>query len=353
MIAAFRSRSGSWMDSLLSWWRSRAPESGPAPVRPLALPMPLPDGIDAPDVLAPETALRQYLAFALDDSPAELLTQRLSREARAIVSAAATTLGELHARPELIPRRPSLLPKLMRAVSDGDTSLRQIAVIIGQDAALTGNLLRVANSTFYRVSSRSIDSIDRAVTMVGTEGIRSIITTALVQPVMSVGHGAFARFPEIVWEHTLYASTAAETHARNVEGSEPFPAQLLALLQGLATNVVFRAAREHGAAEMPAAESAPAIAALIDQWTDLTALRIAGNWELPESVHHAFEAQALGESLPLTRAARFGRLAGSLLVLAREARWSAAAARVTALVGEERREQAARVWDRLAGAYLH
>ena len=79
----------------------------------------------------------------------------------------------------------------------------EISRIIAQDPALTGNLLRIANSPIYRVSSLPVESIDRAVTLVGVQGIRSIIATALLQPVMSGRQRTFSRFPELVWEHTL------------------------------------------------------------------------------------------------------------------------------------------------------
>ena len=93
----------------------------------------------------------------------------------------------------------------------------EISRIIAQDPALTGNLLRIANSPMYRVSSLPVESIDRAVTLVGVQGIRSIIATALA----AAGHVRwqrhFSRFPELVWEHTLYSASAAEMHAIQIE----------------------------------------------------------------------------------------------------------------------------------------
>jgi len=77
----------------------------------------------------------------------------------------------------------------MRTVNDPNASGSAIAAIIGQDPTLAGNLLRIANSAFYRVQSTPVESVDRAVAMVGTDGIRRIIAAALVQPVMSDGSG--------------------------------------------------------------------------------------------------------------------------------------------------------------------
>ena len=151
-----------------------------------------------------DEALRRFIAYAFDDSPREALSRPHDPEHAPVFQAVAQILERIEARPEYIPRRPSLLPKLLATVNDPQAAMVEISQIIAQDPALTGNLLRIANSPIYRVSSLPVESIDRAVTLVGVQGIRSIIATALLQPVMAGGGGAYSRFPELVWEHTLY-----------------------------------------------------------------------------------------------------------------------------------------------------
>ena len=144
--------------------------------------------------------------------------------------------------PRYAPRRPMLLPQLLRAVNDTDTSRRELATLISKDPALVGGLLKLANSQFYRVNTQAVESVDRAVAVIGTEGIRSLIAAALVQPVFRVSGGEFAQFPEVIWEHTFLAANASETYAAVIVNSDPFAAQLLALLNGLGSIVVFRMA---------------------------------------------------------------------------------------------------------------
>ena len=81
-----------------------------------------------------------------------------------------------------LPRRPQLLPQLIQTVNDDAASARVMAAIIGQDPVLTGNLLRIANSPAYKVHERPVESLQRAVTLVGTEGVRQIISAVLVAP---------------------------------------------------------------------------------------------------------------------------------------------------------------------------
>ena len=178
----------------------------------------------------------------------------------------AEILERIEAKPEYIPRRPSLLPKLLSTVNDPQAAMVEISRIIAQDPALTGNLLRIANSAMYRVSSQPVESIDRAVTLVGVQGIRSIIATALLQPVMTAGSGTFSKFPELVWEHTLYAASAAELHAVHVEKSEPFVSQLIGLLYGLSAIVVFRIVRDQFAAQPHLSPNPGSVARLLETW---------------------------------------------------------------------------------------
>src|SRR5687768_553628 len=147
-------------------------------------------------------ALRRLVAYPLDDAPRDALSLPPNPDHAPVFQAVQQILERIEARPEYIPRRPSLLPKLMATVNDNEATLAEMSRIIAQDPALTGNLLRIANSPIYRVSGNPVESIERAVTMVGVQGIRSIIATALLQPLMAASAGAFARFPELIWEHT-------------------------------------------------------------------------------------------------------------------------------------------------------
>jgi len=303
-----------------------------------------------------DEALRRFVAYALDDSPREALSLPPDPEHAPVFQSVATILERIEARPEYIPRRPSLLPKLLATVNDPQAAMVEISRIIAQDPALTGNLLRIANSPMYRVSNLPVESIDRAVTLVGVQGIRSIIATALLQPVMSGGGGAFSRFPELFWEHTLYSASAAEQHAVQIERSEPFVAQLIGLLHGLAAIVVFRIVRDQFAQHPQLSPNAASVARMLETWVGPTAGRIAASWELSERVQYALESQALAAELQmensLGRSLKFGRVTGSVIVLCRLGRLSEVEARAVVLAGEPRRIQAERLWDRLAGMVL-
>ena len=303
-----------------------------------------------------DEALRRFVAYALDDAPREALSRAPDPAHAPVFKAVQQVLEKIEARPEYIPRRPSLLPKLFATVNDADATMAEMSRIIAQDPALTGNLLRIANSPIYRTNSLPIESIDRAVTLVGVQGIRSIIATALLQPLMAAGVGSFSRFPELVWEHTLYSANTAESHATQIENAEPFVSQLVGLLYGLSAIVVFRIVRDQFAAQPQLTPDPGSVARLLETWVAPTAARIAASWELSERVQYALESQTLAAELQmensLGRSLKFGRVAASVTVLCRLGRLTEPEARAILVSGENRRSQIEKLWDRLAAAYL-
>ncbi|HXZ60092.1 MAG TPA: HDOD domain-containing protein [Steroidobacteraceae bacterium] len=286
------------------------------------------------------------LAFGVPARPPA--DQPLHREVAAAVDALLT--GPV-LKPEYAPRRPLLLPKLVQAVNDENVSRREQATLIAQDPALAGNLLRLANSAFYRVNAEPVESIDRAVALLGTSGIRSLMAAALLQPVFRTAAGEFKPFPEIIWEHTQYAATAAEAYAAIIADEDPFAGQLLALLHGLGTILVFRAALDEYARNGVSADAAT-VAALIDRHAAAVARRIAQEWELSSRVLTALEEQSperqLGTLTGLGRSLRFGRYCGAVAVLRRAGCLDDEASKAGVVAGGFAGPDCERIWARLA-----
>src|SRR6185295_5054895 len=250
--------------------------------------------------------------------------------------------------------RPMLLPQLLRAVSDSDTSRRELSTMIAKDPALVGSLLKLANSQYYRASSQPVESVDRAVAVIGTEGIRSLIAAAVVQPVFQISGGTFAQFPEVVWEHTFLATNAAETYAAVVVNSDPFAAQLLALVNGLGAIVVFRIALDQYTANPGFRPDAATIVSLLDAHTARAARAVAASWELSGRILTALEDQ-LPESgvttdpTPLGRALKFGRFIAALAVLRNRGLIDEETAKASLKAVGGSGAHFERIWDRVTG----
>lgn len=290
-----------------------------------ASPAPAPPAAEA-DPYQPETIPAEHLSVRAE-------TLRTLREVAfgtpmPVAAARALASGDIYVtvgallknivdKPNYAPRRPMQLPKLMRAINDETASRREFSQIIAGDPALAGNLLRLANSPFYRHSAQAVESLDRAVDMLGTEGLRSMIAAALLQPVFRISGGSYALFGEVTWEYSLYSAAAAEGDAALVEDADPFAAQLLALIMGLATIVIFSVAQDEFMTRQRAPEAAM-IAALIDAYAVSVARQIAASWELSERIDTALAEQLETQAAPATalgRCLQFGQFIGALAVL--------------------------------------
>jgi HD-like signal output (HDOD) protein len=352
MMPSIRNGLVSTLDSVAAWWRGRGIShiSEPVRARRRARQADTPPFDEAPAPAHAEESLRRFLSFALDDVRSEPPGQDELAALEPLIHTASNALSRLEVQAKYLPRRPSLLPKLLSAMNSDANSMRDLAAIIGGDPTLLGNLLRVANSVFYRNSRKPVESLERAVTLVGTDGIRSVIATALVHPVMASGSGWFAKFPETIWEQTQYAADAAEAHAQNVERADGFSARLLALVHGLAINTVFRIVRDEVLLGRDEATK-PAVAKLLDLWVAPTARRIAASWDLAPELQFVLDSPA--DQSPLGRSLFFGRLAGAQIVMIRRGQVKEASARATLLAGGSQRMQVDRLWSRIAASTLH
>jgi len=347
MIASFRFGMGSLVDQWFGRMRARK-AARPDEDRQGSRVLPRGAGAEGSPWLGVHStvAMRRFMAHALDAKLDDLKDEATPAELAAL-EPATRVLGDLELQAKYLPRRPSLLPRLMSAINSDTNSLRDMAKIIGEDGTLLGGLLKLANSSFYRgTGARPVDSLEKAVARVGTDGLRSLVATALLHPVMTGTRGPYSSFAEATWEHGEHAAACAELHAARIERADAFSARLLVLLLGLASNAVFRIAREHclsAAGVRPAA-----VAKLLDQWVPPTALRIAESWELPAELRCAL---AIPRGPGLARSVHFGRLAGALLILVNRGHLRELSARAIVLA-DDHHPDIDRLWSRLAIAHL-
>lgn len=277
--------------------------------------------------LAPEqeaALLLRLYALAFADAPAPE-PSAASRAAHAEIAAAAVAvLARIDAHPRYTPRRPQLLPQLTRAINDPAAGAQAIAAILGQDPALAGNLLRIANSSAYRRQAEPIENLERAVALLGTEGLRQIVLAALLQPVIADDGSVFGRCASLLWEYTLLSAKATARHAEAAEREDPAAAQLLALLYGLGAVAVVQVVRDAYAKQPGLVPDVGMLAELLQDWTARVAQAISHGWALSKRMQHALGEQhrqaAPHASSSLGRSLRIGRCQAALALLDAAAR---------------------------------
>ena len=114
---------------------------------------------------------------------------------------------------------PEVCIRVNELIEDPAVSITEIGHVVGQDPALTARLLKVVNSPFYGYAGR-IDTIERAITVIGMHDLRVLIlATAAVH--------AFSRIPQDLvnmasfWRHSAYTATMARLIAARTDVLHP------------------------------------------------------------------------------------------------------------------------------------
>ncbi len=227
-----------------------------------------------------------------------------------------TGLGDAPQQQQYFPRRPLLLPKLMHALNDTESTRQDLVRLILEDPALAGTALKRANAVFYRTSTTPVESLDRAVLVLGTDGLRSLLSAAILQPVFRLPKGLFDTFGEIAWEQAQRSAAGAQAYAEQDGSEDPFVAQLLGVLRSVATLVLFRLTLDKYQAFPNVAPRPEVFIRALQVHGPRLAVEIGKSWSLSEASIAALEEQFLEVSppqmCPLGRAVYFGELAGSI-----------------------------------------
>ncbi|MBW0147290.1 HDOD domain-containing protein [Marinobacter arenosus] len=220
------------------------------------------------------------------------------------LSYAADAIAELQQRLgdgqlEELPRQPLSLPMLMRALSDESTDRQRLTDIILGDPSLTDQLLQMANSPYFRPGDHAIDSVDQAVFLLGLDGIRNVVSAAVMRPMMAARNSREALFAQRVWRWGLTCARASELTARaqSADSSAHFMA---GLLPALAYITIRRELHRICRARL-IRDPDPALirySLVRHQWA--TSQLLANEWHLPPQ----FNALLLGAERPAPRQAQ-------------------------------------------------
>jgi HD-like signal output (HDOD) protein len=214
--------------------------------------------------------------------------------------------------PKYFPRRPTLMPQLLRAVDDPRAATERLSRIIAHDPVLASDVLRLANSAQYRISSAPIETIQRAIVVLGVEALRGLVASAMLQPIFRATRSNFPRFPRMLWERTDRATRAAEMYALETHPQDRFEAQLAVLLSALGPLVVYGVTLDAYSGN-PKIEPSPTLCvALTAALGPQVSVRIARHWETSPRLLAAIE-KSPQESL--TTALCVGELLATLSML--------------------------------------
>lgn len=226
--------------------------------------------------------LDQAFLFFVTETPED---QSDEREEEATERARALTRRLLQGklRLENLPRRPASLPMLIKVLKDDDLAFSEIAEILLSDPALTSRILNTANSPFFKTGSESVDTIEHAIRLLGTGGIRRVISATVMNPVFRNRNSKeSSAFSEYVWSWALMSGSANDRYGQ-ASGLTSGSLYLLGLLPALSLLLIQRSLEDLQAESFGDGE--------IDIWTRMAVIgqmrwslckRIRKHWGLSE-----------------------------------------------------------------------
>lgn len=126
----------------------------------------------------------------------------------------AWTLDTLLARADAIPAVPGVVPAILSRLRDEDASADQLTACLNYDPLVVARLLRAANSGAFHVSGR-IDSVQKAIMVLGLRRVRGIALAVSIMGVMDKAPPPFAIQPLRL--HSLSVAICARTLAHRVD----------------------------------------------------------------------------------------------------------------------------------------
>jgi len=107
-----------------------------------------------------------------------------------------------------LPSPPAIAAQILSTIQNRESSLEDLEKIISTDPALTGKVLRIANSAFYSLPYK-VSNVNRALSILGTNVIKNIALSFVIAGTLRDGAESSFDF-NYFWRRSVTAAVAAE-----------------------------------------------------------------------------------------------------------------------------------------------
>jgi HD-like signal output (HDOD) protein len=188
-----------------------------------------------------------------------------------------------------VPRLPAIIPLLMQQLRDPNASARDYVAVIKQDPVVAAAVLKIANSAYFNPYRKKIENFEQAVVALGIEGMRFVLSTAVLQPIV---RGQNNKLPQYIWDQSLACAVCCQQLAQRAQ-LDPFKAYLLGLVHDVGVVTLFNQLQLRCSEFLGGrAPSAALLVNLVDELAQTLAYWIAQDWQLPAEIVRALAAQS-------------------------------------------------------------
>ncbi len=137
---------------------------------------------------------------------------------------------KIYSKIEEIPTLSPVLQKIVSLLGSSTSGAQDVTEVLSRDPAMTSKILKVANSAYYGFAQQ-VDTLDRAVALLGFNMIRSLSMSVGIMRALPPGKKSGLFSIERLWIHSLAVATIMKELAvrcgRKEEGETLFVAGLL------------------------------------------------------------------------------------------------------------------------------
>lgn len=215
----------------------------------------------------------------------------LSLPQKLVIDVAVQSLQKKEGRQKSVPRLPHIIPRLLKSLRDPDSSVKDFVEIIDKDPVMATTVLKLANSAYFNPISRRIHEIDQAIVKLGLDGLRSVLSAAVMQPIIQRESAYFSKSGKRIWLHSLFTAVACELIADH-RRVEKFKVYVLGLVHDIGKITLFSELCKQF--KLNNESNDPGYNAFVPALKKLSAplsYSIAKDWEMPADIVLALEEQ--------------------------------------------------------------
>jgi len=198
-----------------------------------------------------------------------------------------------------IPSLPSILLELIETLKDEEAEFEDFITLIEKDPALALAVLKIANSAKYARGDETIQSIKKAVGVLGTTGVANIATAILMKSLMPEKPIYFKKFGRQIWEHSSQCAYLCQELAVQYSQNE-FDAHFLGLIHDVGKIIIFESLCKALSDVM--SEDLPGSVVFKELMSEMSldiSYSIAKEWLLPQVYCEALREQNINKTSPL------------------------------------------------------
>lgn len=179
----------------------------------------------------------------------------------------------------VLPTMPELALRVREAADDQNASIKQLAAIIGTDAALTARIIKVSNSAFYR-GAKEIEDLNMALMRLGINTTATLATGLAMEQMFQATSDMIDKRLRTVWSSSSEIAGISTILCKHYTKLRPDQASLAGLVHKIGILPILSYAENHPAL----LKDSITLESVIQAAHPNIGVEILNSWEFPKEI---------------------------------------------------------------------